>query len=379
MAEASETLETIDLLYRAAVEPELWRDALHQFALATGGVGTAMIPITPGNIAGLIVSPALEEPNIEYQREWWRYDSRVLRIFSRKLKDGVCCEAELFTDEEVARDPLRQEFLRSYGIGAFAAQLVAPMPNFVVAFSVQRSLKRGQFEKRDLETLNLLGKHAARALFVSTHLSAARATEHTLSTALARVECGVFVLGRDLSIIHANDNAQHLMGDGLSVSQGQLRAQSKAQQGVLARLVNSTFEPDADTTPTATVALMRPSGKKPLLLQAIPIAADATDGVPLGGAALVIAVDPERGPRPGPIHELRLLGLTVSEARLAAYIGRGYSRAEAAEALGISQSTASDTLKQIYSKLEISRQSELVRLVDRLSVLIPAADRGNGA
>jgi DNA-binding CsgD family transcriptional regulator len=50
-------------------------------------------------------------------------------------------------------------------------------------------------------------------------------------------------------------------------------------------------------------------------------------------------------------------------------IGAAFSRAEAAEALGISESTASDTVKQIYSKLGLSRQSELVRLVDRLSVL----------
>jgi DNA-binding CsgD family transcriptional regulator len=37
--------------------------------------------------------------------------------------------------------------------------------------------------------------------------------------------------------------------------------------------------------------------------------------------------------------------------------------------LGISESTASDTVKQVYAKLDISRQSELVRLVDRLGAL----------
>jgi DNA-binding CsgD family transcriptional regulator len=82
-----------------------------------------------------------------------------------------------------------------------------------------------------------------------------------------------------------------------------------------------------------------------------------------------VIVDPERDGRPSPVKELRLLGLTRSEARLAALIGAGFSRAEAAEALGISPATASDTVKQIYSKLGMSRQSELVRLVDRLAVL----------
>jgi DNA-binding CsgD family transcriptional regulator len=96
--------------------------------------------------------------------------------------------------------------------------------------------------------------------------------------------------------------------------------------------------------------------------------------IPSSAAALVIVVDPEQDGGASPVKELCLLGLTRSEARLAALIGAGFTRAEAAEALGISQSTASDTIKQVYSKLDLSRQSELVRLVDRLAIL--AARRG---
>jgi hypothetical protein len=35
MPESVEALETIDLLYQAALDPTLWREALHRFALAT--------------------------------------------------------------------------------------------------------------------------------------------------------------------------------------------------------------------------------------------------------------------------------------------------------------------------------------------------------
>jgi DNA-binding CsgD family transcriptional regulator len=380
MAKAADILETVDLLYRAAVEPELWRDALHQFALTTGGVGTAMIPITPGNIAGLIVSPELDESNIEYSREWWQYDTRVLRIYSRKLNDGVCCEAELFTDEELARDPLRQEFLKSYGIGAFAAQLVAPMPNFVVAFSVQRALKRGQFEKQDLETLKLLGTHAARALLISSHLSSARNVEQTLSAALARLDCGAFVVNQSLQVVFANDAASRLIGDGLLLSRGQLKAQSAEHQVLLARLLQSTLTLEGEPADLETVALPRASGRRPLLIQAIPISPNSTDcGGLSNAAALIIVVDPEQRRRVSPIKALRLLGLTASEARLAALIGAGHARAAAAEVLGISETTASDTIKQVYSKLDISRQSQLVHLIDGLAVLRPEGEPGDGS
>jgi DNA-binding CsgD family transcriptional regulator len=370
MAKPAETLETIDLLYRAALEPTLWPEALHRFAFASGGFGTAMIPITPGQTAGLVVSPDLLESKPDYDREWYQHDTRVRRIFSRNLTDGVCCEAELFTEDEIAHDPMRQEFCRAYGMGSFAAQLVMPMPNFVVAFSVMRVLNRGEFERHELDTLRLLGKHASRALLVSTHLAAARAIERTLANALAHFDCGALVIDREMRVVIANAAAEQLMGDGLSMIQGQLRAASPEHQELLARLMLSVLCTDAGASELETVALPRPSGRQPLLVQAIPVAPDTLEWtVPTSAAALVIVVDPEQDRVETPFKELCLLGLTRSEARLAVLIGAGLSRPEAAEMLGISLATASDTAKQIYSKLNLSRRSELVRLVERLAVL----------
>ena len=370
MGNAADTLETIDLLYRAALEPELWPQALHRLALATGGFGTAMIPITPGDTTGLIVSPELAESRPDYDREWWRHDTRVQRIFSRKLTDGVCCEAELFTDDEIKRDPMRQEFCRAYGMGAFAAQLVTPWPDFVVAFSVQRPVACGHFDKQHLDTLRILGRHAARALLVSTRLSAARSLGQTLNIALAQFNCGALVIDHELNVAFANDSALRAMGDGLTISRRQLRASHREQQDRLRRFLLSVLRSDPDGGDTGPIALPRPSGRRPLLVQAVPIAGDAGEwGLPGGKAALVIVVDPEDEASYDLAKALRLLGLTPSQARLAALIGAGRSRAESAEMLGISDSTVADTVKQIYAKLDISRQSELVRLVERLAML----------
>jgi len=368
MANPVAVLDTIELLYRAAVEPSLWPDALQQLALASGGMGAVMIPITPGDTTGLIVSPALLESKAEYDRIWWRHDSRVLRIHSRKLSDGVCCEPQLFTDEEIASDVLRNEFCPRYGMGSFAAHLVAPVPRQVIAFSVMRAAERGQFEGHELETLDLLGKHAARALIVSSRLQAAAQIERTLVESLARFDCGVLVIDRSLTVLLANDAATELMGDGLCVIKGKLSASSGEDRAVFDRLMRSVLSPNARADGLEPAALRRPSGRRPLILQAIPIASEAArETFPAGAAALVIVIDPTRKQHPAPVDAFRLLGLTPSQARLAALIGEGYSRAEAADALGLSQATVSDTIKHIYSKLEISRQSDLVRLTSRLA------------
>lgn len=365
MAETIESLETVDLLYRAAVDPTLWPEALQKLAFCAGGMGTAMIRITPGNKDGLIVSPTLEESNVEYQREWWKHDSRVLRIHTRKLSQGVCCEAEIFSSDEIARDPLRQEFLRSYGIGAFAAHLVAPLPNFVVAFSVQRALELGEFSAQNLATIDLLGRHAARALTISVRLSAERA----LSQTLAQVNSAAFLVDGSLRVVRMNGAAERLLGHGLTLSEGHLDASSSRGQSALKRLMHSVLQKDALGAELGAVAIERP-GRQPLLLQAIPIAPDCfiESGLP-NMAALIVAVDPEVTERQDPVRELRLLGLTAAEAKIAALLGSGLSRAETADRLGLSPLTVSGTIKTIYSKLQISRQSQLVRLLERIAVL----------
>ena len=85
--------------------------------------------------------------------------------------------------------------------------------------------------------------------------------------------------------------------------------------------------------------------------------------------ALMVLLNDPRAPGPAdPEPLLRLMGLTPSEAALAALIGSGSTPAEAAAARGITQSTARSTLKIIFSKLGLHRQADLAQIVTRLQM-----------
>ncbi len=58
-----------------------------------------------------------------------------------------------------------------------------------------------------------------------------------------------------------------------------------------------------------------------------------------------------------------MFDLTIAEARLTAALVSGSSLDEAAEKCGITKSSARTYLKKIFAKLEVSRQSELVRKI----------------
>lgn len=63
-----------------------------------------------------------------------------------------------------------------------------------------------------------------------------------------------------------------------------------------------------------------------------------------------------------------LLNVTTGEARVAALVGSGMAPRDAAERLGITEETARTTLKRVFAKVGVSRQSELAALLARLTL-----------
>ena len=112
---------------------------------------------------------------------------------------------------------------------------------------------------------------------------------------------------------------------------------------------------------SAPIALTRPGGRQ-LFAYVMPL----EHGQHGGEAALVLLADPRGPERRDAAQMLQLFGLTAAEARLGALIGVGLGAREAAEELKISEHTARSTLKTVYDKLGIRKQSELGHLVARL-------------
>jgi DNA-binding CsgD family transcriptional regulator len=82
--------------------------------------------------------------------------------------------------------------------------------------------------------------------------------------------------------------------------------------------------------------------------------------------AIVLVIDPKADDPADPALVRDLLGLTLGEARVAALVGSGLPPREAAARLGIGEETARTALKRVFSKVGVSRQSELTALLTKL-------------
>lgn len=85
--------------------------------------------------------------------------------------------------------------------------------------------------------------------------------------------------------------------------------------------------------------------------------------------ALMLVVDPDMASPRTEAETFRLLDLTATEAKIASILGIGSSPEATAQMLGLSVGTVRNHIKRIFSKLDISRQGELVDLAGRLAVM----------
>ena len=119
-----------------------------------------------------------------------------------------------------------------------------------------------------------------------------------------------------------------------------------------------------------TLAVSRPSGRRPLSVLVTPVRHRHQIQRPLlsadvrrRAAVLVTVSDPEDTLQPPAEYLTRLFDLTPAEARLAAALAARLSVEDYAEQAKITIGTARWTLKRVLEKTGCRRQSELVHLL----------------
>jgi DNA-binding CsgD family transcriptional regulator len=198
--------------------------------------------------------------------------------------------------------------------------------------------------------------------------SSSTLSRHTRETTyldfLGEIGYGAIVVRADGRTAYVNETARRFAGDGMLLLNGRVDAQSPADRSALRRAIASALSDGIGVAPPFGVS--RPSGKMPLLVQVSRIAVEET-GMTAEPSALLLVTDPLHVGRNDAMHSLQVLGLTPAEARIATLVGTGLSPREAAGIAGNTEATVRSTLKQVYGKLDISRQSELAVLVARIA------------
>lgn len=235
----------------------------------------------------------------------------------------------------------------------------------VVAMGLTRPSRAGEFESDDFALLRRLAPHVRRAVATYQRLEEALASQQAMAEALDRMGRGICGLDRAGRVVFANRAAQALLavGDALRAEGGLLAANRPDRTTALRRVLRSATLGGA----TEALALPRPDGRLPLLLEFVPMGSSAVAlDLRAPPAALLLIDDMEDARVPAATSLRELFGLTATEAAVAIHTARGEGLGSVARALRIAPSTARSHLKHVFDKTGTHRQAELAQLLARL-------------
>ena len=213
--------------------------------------------------------------------------------------------------------------------------------------------------------VRLLLPHIRQFVRVRQALVRAKALDTTVTALLDNPRMGVVHLDRRGRILAANDRARLILrhGDGLWDRDGVLQASLRGDQLHLEHLLGAALPTSGAVAVSGSMRLGRAPMKPPLVAHVKPVVVPQPDYGSRQVAALVLLVEPAFHHRPDPELVAMALGLTPAESRVAVELAEGKTVQEMAEAAGHTRDAVYWHLKQIYQKLHISRQADLVRLV----------------
>ena len=364
----------VEAIYDAAPDPSRWPHALQAIADCLGDVGAILIWRRDDGAFGTIVSQSLIEAQKDYELNGWLvHELRALRTAERGyfFSGDPFTDRHVCSDEEIRTDPVYTQFLARHGLGWFGAIAVSPDPHVGVALSVQRSARtRPPFSDAELTILARLGRHVEKSLRLSIRLFDSELVKVGLGEALARLGVGVFALDSLGRVVFSNPAGERLLGDGLALVNERLLVgaapERAALEAAIAQMTRAAPEDvAADPKP---ILIHRQRAERPLAVYVLPIALSSHPAAQFltHARAILLVIDPEASGPADPALVRDVLGLTLGEARVAALVGSGLAPREAGEKLGITEETARTTLKRVFSKTGVSRQSELTALLTKL-------------
>ena len=195
-------------------------------------------------------------------------------------------------------------------------------------------------------------------------------------------------LDRRGRILQANAPAVEILrrGDGLYDRKGALRAWLPADDARLQEVLAGALPSRGGQAAAGSTIIRRLGGDRGLTLHVNPVEGDWFHFAAGRAAALVLLTEPGGRPPLNAEWVADVLGLTIAESQAAVMLCDGTTMADIAAAMGRRATTVNDLIKGACTKLGVSSQAELMRLVlslDETAALPPLKQRlrhnANGA
>lgn len=253
--------------------------------------------------------------------------------------------------------------LKANDIGYLGTMNIFQDAEWHVGIGLHRSFESSPFSEEDLALLQSLHPHFRRALNIRKAFAKLRDERATLESALSRLVLGLIIVDQDAKIIFMNPVAQSLLERHLGLMidhDNRLKAfhlkEQQQLQELIAKILSNHSKPCdlamGVTHPQSHYAINL------LLTQSNPTFCGSTEkrvAIYLSCPDSFMATSTER--------LMTLYRMTNAEASVAIALANGLSLAQISQANDVSIETIRTQLKQIFQKMGVSKQQDVIRVL----------------
>jgi DNA-binding CsgD family transcriptional regulator len=377
-------IRTIEAVYDAAISPDRWMDALGRMRDMLGLCSAAFLVYNADRtqVDGIAACPdpdghravlqAIFRRNVSY----WQGPPPRPGMIARN--------EELVPNEIFQRSEMYQEYWKPRDQqDALRVTISVDEAGVNHQLGLVRAKSASLFDAADIAQVRVLMPHLQRAVALRRRLQHVDLLGAAALKALDTVQHGVLLLDEHRRLMHANAagdallckaaglgasglGASGLGASGLGASRGLLVAATAAWTNRLHDALGRAAGTHGTPARASALRLPRPAAGGTLAVLVMPFHHAAHLSLSPRPAVLVCVTDPSAIAVPPARQIADMFGLTGAEAALAAALLAGESVREIAERRGRSVNTVRTQLAMLMAKTEVSRQSELMRLLASL-------------
>lgn len=362
---ANELLELIGLIYEGPMEEKPWTSSLELLKkyLNANFVTLAIRPTTfalPGVVlaAGKLPMPLVRA----YHNQFFSLDP-----FVELPSDAVVTSDELFTEDEWVGKPYYTEYLHALNIYRIMGVDIDVSEEMSCPLRMSRPKSLPPFDAQDKQLCNYIIPHLRRSVLIYSKIVQQKSVGSLYERTIDEMMLGIIILSEEGDIIKSNKIANKMLADedGLMLKNNRLQtvfgSDSIKFRAYLKEALELSFEGKQSSFEVMTVNRKNGDAGLSIAVHSIP-AGSWTSGGRRPAAAIFIRDSVYKIEGQDEVVS-KLFNLTPAETSLAIKIMNGMSLDEAAESSGIKRNTARAHLRSIFSKVDVTRQSDLIRVL----------------
>lgn len=362
MLDANEFSDAVATLYEAAVVPEVWPSAiarLAQVAGCSGGLLFAHSDLGTNWVACRAFAPVFER----FMEQGWM--SRNARMAGLLAHGGIgfVTDHDLFTDQDLEQIPLYTEFMRPEGYGWGTATHVRASSGESIVFTLERKFELGPVSRREVEVLDGIRPHLARAAVLASKLQMQRAQASLDSFERARSPAAL--IGGRGNIVAANLGFEALLGQVIIRARDKIALDDDRANALLQTALSQLAQDRLDDT--RSIAVPRRDDSPAFIIHVLPIRRRALDIFSRAQAMLVVTTS-DRSLRIESSILCELYDLTRAEAAVANRLLEGLSINEIAVEHGVKRETVRTQVKGVLCKTGCPSQADFIRRLAPLAL-----------